>query len=60
MKTKPRKSAVRAPTITYLECEMVPITDPREQAMVDRLFRKADKILAAQMDGKKARPRKRK
>jgi len=56
MKNKPRKLPYKP---TLVEYEMVEITDPAEQAALDRRIRAAEKMLAAR-DAKKAKPRKRK
>ena len=42
------------------EWEMIPITDPAEQAALDRRCREAEKMLARNGELKKAKPRKRK
>lgn len=42
------------------ECVIVEITDPAEQAALDRRIREAEKTLAAREAPKKAKPRKRK
>ena len=55
MKNKTRKP-VKGILVTG---EMIPITDPKEQAEVDRLFRLADERLAVQKaNARKAKARK--
>lgn len=57
MKNKSRKVPYKP---TLVECELVEITDPAEQAALDRRCREAEKMLAAREAPKKAKPRKRK
>jgi hypothetical protein len=56
MKNKPRKPLRRGILQTG---EMIPITDPAEQAALDRRCREAEKTLArGRTDSRKSRPRK--
>ena len=56
MKKRPRKP-VHAGTLH--RGVIIPITDPAEQAALDRRCREAEKLLAArEADSRKARPRK--
>ena len=56
MKNKPRKATPKGTLITGV---MIPITDPAEQAALDRRCREAEKALAAgRADSRKAKPRK--
>jgi hypothetical protein len=47
-------------TPRYVECELIPITDPDEIAALERRVRKAEKAMAAaeRANGKKTKPRK--
>ena len=53
MKNKSRKPARGI----LQEWEMIPITDPAEQAALDRRCREAEKMLADRANPKKAKPR---
>jgi len=57
MKKKPKKARWKP---TLVECELVEITDPAEQAELDRRFRAAEKALEELEAPKKPKPRKRK
>jgi hypothetical protein len=57
MKNNSRKTA---PKSTLQEYELVEITDPGEQAELDRRCREAEKMLAEREAPKRAKPRKRK
>jgi hypothetical protein len=56
MKNKSRKG-IRG---ILQECLIIPITDPAEQAALDRRCLEAEKMLAARAEPKKVKPRKRK
>jgi hypothetical protein len=42
------------------ECVIIPITDPAEQAALDRRCREAEKMIVGRAEPKKVKPRKRK
>jgi hypothetical protein len=47
--------------LPLLDCDVIPITDPAEQAALERRIREAEKMLAARDAGvKKTKARKRK
>ena len=56
MKNKTRKAQYKP---TLVEFEMIEITDPAEQAALDRRCREAEKMLAGRGEPRKVKPRKR-
>lgn len=49
-----KKAAKPLRMMPLVECEVIPITDPAEIAALEKRIRKAEKMLAAQANGKKA------
>jgi hypothetical protein len=55
MKNKPQKLR---PKSLLVECKLIKITDPAEQAEIDRRFAEAENVLAEGANSMKATPRK--